>query len=91
MSLSIVPNHQPSTIQADIITIIAKDPNTGITAERQLPVKFRENQFGVWLEGTDEFGDSQAIVIFTSAGTNRMEELLGQADISRENEESAAL
>lgn len=83
MSLSIVPNNQAPTMQANQITVIAKDPKTGVAVERELPIKFRENQYGTWLEGIDEFGDSQAIVIFTDEGIRRMDELLGEIESPR--------
>ncbi|MRN51958.1 hypothetical protein [Paenibacillus monticola] len=76
MTLSIIPNTQYPTIQANQITITAKDQTTGITAEQTLSIVYKENQYGIWLEGTDEFGDSQAIVIFTNEGSCRMDELL---------------
>lgn len=63
---------------AEEITIIARDSATGEVIERKLPVTFKENQFGIWLEGRDEFGDSQAIVSFSNFGRCQLEELLAE-------------
>jgi hypothetical protein len=48
-----------------------------------LPVTFKENQFGIWLEGLDELDNPQAVVIFSQAGRCHVQEVIAE-DYSRE-------
>lgn len=59
---------------ANEITILARDLVTGEVFERKLPVTIKENQLGIWLEGKDEFGDSQALVFLTEIGLQELSE-----------------
>lgn len=78
MTIELALDCNRKSFVADEITIVVRDSATGELVERKLSVTFRENQFGIWLEGKDEFGDSQAIVIFSNFGRSQLEELLAK-------------
>ncbi|MEK3673593.1 hypothetical protein [Paenibacillus sp. FSL R10-2771] len=79
MGLQVVPNASQGDkpIWADKITILVNDPATGEEIRRELPISFRQNMLGTWLQGNDEFGDSQAIVFLTSFGQQQLSEIIG--------------
>lgn len=65
------------SLWADEITILINDPATGKEIRKVLPVSFRQNQLGTWLQGNDEFGDSQTIVFLTPFGQQKLSEIIG--------------
>ena len=71
-------------IRSDKITILINNPSTGEEVRRELPVSFIENQLGIWLEGKDEFGDSQAIVFLSEFGAIQLNEIIGGDVTTRE-------
>jgi hypothetical protein len=77
LGLELVQTPIRTEFQASEVTITAKDSATGETLVRTLPVTFKENHFGIWLEGEDELGNTQALVVFTATGRRRLEDLLG--------------
>ncbi|OKP94787.1 hypothetical protein [Paenibacillus sp. P32E] len=76
MSIELVQTPIRTDFQANKITITARDSVTGRVIERVVPVIYKENRLGIWLEGEDELGDPQAVVVFTAAGRSRLEDLL---------------
>lgn len=76
MGLELAPVPARTDFQANQITITAQDSVTGKIIERVIPVTYKENRLGIWLEGVDEFGDPQAVVVFTAAGQQRLQDLL---------------
>ncbi|WP_342480090.1 hypothetical protein NST07_20790 [Paenibacillus sp. FSL L8-0340] len=79
MGLKAVPNVAPEnkSLWADKITILVIDPATGEEIRKDLPISFRQNQLGTWLQGNDEFGDAQAIVFLTAFGQQQLSEIIG--------------
>ncbi|MEC0173020.1 hypothetical protein [Paenibacillus graminis] len=88
MGIELVPDVIMTGIQANEIKITATDVTTGELIERNLKVSFKEDFRGIWLEGTDEFGDPQAIVILNKFGKYLLNEAIAEQPKSWEDEES---
>jgi hypothetical protein len=86
LGLELVQSPVRTDFQANEITITARDSVTGRVIERVVPVVYKENRLGIWLEGENELGDPQAVVVFTTAGRSRLEDLLA-IDHSEEGSE----
>lgn len=88
MAIELVPDVISSGLQANEIRITAADTATGEMIERNLKLTFKEDFRGIWLEGTDEFGDPQAIVILSKLGKHLLNEAIAEQPKSWEEDES---
>ncbi|MDF1586092.1 hypothetical protein [Marinimicrococcus flavescens] len=88
MAIELVPDVTKSGFLANEIRITAADTTTGEVIERNLQLTFKEDFRGIWLEGTDEFGDPQAIVILNKFGKFLLNEAIAEQPKSWEGEES---
>lgn len=88
MAIELVPDVAGNALQANEIRITAADTTTGEVIERNLKLTFKEDFRGIWLEGTDEFGDPQAIVILNKLGKFLLNEAIAQQPTPWEDEES---
>ncbi|WP_438497117.1 hypothetical protein [Paenibacillus sp. IHBB 3054] len=88
MAIELVPYVTRSGFLANEIRITAADVTTGEVIERNLKLTFKEDFRGIWLEGTDEFGDPQAIVILNKFGKFLLNEAIAEQPKSWEDEES---
>lgn len=88
MAIELVPDVIMSGFQANEVKLIAVDATTGEIIERNLKLTFKEDFRGIWLEGTDEFGDPQAIVILNKIGKFLLNEAIAQQPTPWEDDQS---